>query len=603
MIIHQRLACTGARKGVWGVVAWVLLAAAPAAHAGTIIGGERIGLNFNNRYADGDTKTDYLGYSFDQADPTFIHTLNDLDTTVSGGYGNLRLGFSRNMAADPTDLAQWIDQVELAINSGRKVMVAGWFQSDFNDTLALTDADLWKNVIDGIDARGIMHGISGWEIQNEPIGAAADWRSYMRKIWKKVGGYESQGWNQLDAAERAQIAAAWYDKPIVVQGLGYGQNFNTTELVDGLAGMNNLVWSTHHYSKFSGINTTRENYTVEQWRDHYVNKWTNAHADLGGNIVVTELGLNNFDKTLTGMGPAGTTADDRRDAGFALASRDYYGQSNDTTIFWYTAYNVAPIGLGNTWESSWRFHSRDATNYVFSGDFEPAIPAGTTNVVLGKTASASDTSSGYSPAFAVDGIDRDSASRWLSLNNDADHWLQIDLDGLFEISEARIFTGFDQYEQAISNYSLQRYVGGVWEDIMTVTDNNNPALILSFAPIQAEILRLFVPAATDNRVRLFELEVYGVEIVPIEGDFDGDGFVGLADLDLILGSWNQVYPRGGPPWDANQDGFIGLTDLDVVLNNWNAGTPPASSAIPEPATMLWLAAGTMGIASRHRIKH
>ena len=72
----------------------------------------------------------------------------------------------------------------------------------------------------------------------------------------------------------------------------------------------------------------------------------------------------------------------------------------------------------------------------------------------------------------------------------------------------------------------------------------------------------------------------------IPGDINGDGFVGLADLDVILTNWNQTVPVG----DKSQgdiagigDGFVGLSDLDVVLNNWNLGTPPNDSAyIPEP---------------------
>ena len=73
---------------------------------------------------------------------------------------------------------------------------------------------------------------------------------------------------------------------------------------------------------------------------------------------------------------------------------------------------------------------------------------------------------------------------------------------------------------------------------------------------------------------------------PIVGDLDGDGFVGLDDLDIILGDWNENVPPGDVRADVSgplavPDGFIGLDDLDVVLGNWLAGTPPESS-VPEP---------------------
>jgi hypothetical protein len=85
----------------------------------------------------------------------------------------------------------------------------------------------------------------------------------------------------------------------------------------------------------------------------------------------------------------------------------------------------------------------------------------------------------------------------------------------------------------------------------------------------------------------------------LEGDITGDGFVGLADLNVILANWNQNVPVG----DASQgdlagigDGFVGVSDLNVVLGNWNASTPPpAVGAVPEPASLWLLVAGGLGV--------
>jgi hypothetical protein len=76
----------------------------------------------------------------------------------------------------------------------------------------------------------------------------------------------------------------------------------------------------------------------------------------------------------------------------------------------------------------------------------------------------------------------------------------------------------------------------------------------------------------------------GVVVLP--GDLNGDGFVGIVDLNIVLGAWNQSVPPGDPLADPSGDGFVGIADLNVVLGNWNAGVPPAVSAtIPEPGTL------------------
>ncbi len=91
---------------------------------------------------------------------------------------------------------------------------------------------------------------------------------------------------------------------------------------------------------------------------------------------------------------------------------------------------------------------------------------------------------------------------------------------------------------------------------------------------------------------------YSTAPTSIEGDLDGDGFVGLADLDIILNNWNQSIPPGDPLADPTGDEFVGLADLDVVLNNWNAGTPPAPTAVPEPATLMLQGLGAVAALKR-----
>ena len=78
---------------------------------------------------------------------------------------------------------------------------------------------------------------------------------------------------------------------------------------------------------------------------------------------------------------------------------------------------------------------------------------------------------------------------------------------------------------------------------------------------------------------------------PILGDIDGDGFVGINDLNFVLSHWNQNVPVGDHTQGdlaGNGDGFVGIDDLNVLLSNWNVGTPPStpSSLVPEPTTAL-----------------
>ncbi len=87
----------------------------------------------------------------------------------------------------------------------------------------------------------------------------------------------------------------------------------------------------------------------------------------------------------------------------------------------------------------------------------------------------------------------------------------------------------------------------------------------------------------------------------LPGDLDGDGFVGINDLNIVLGNWNQNVPPADPLADPSGDNFVGIDDLNEVLGNWNAGTPPLAAvkvSIPEPATGLFALIGTISLAFR-----
>ena len=85
------------------------------------------------------------------------------------------------------------------------------------------------------------------------------------------------------------------------------------------------------------------------------------------------------------------------------------------------------------------------------------------------------------------------------------------------------------------------------------------------------------------------------------GDLNGDGFVGVDDLNIVLTHWNQnVTPGDFLQGDPTGEGFVGVDDLNIILTNWNNGTPPdASALIPEPSTLVCLLGG-IGLLHRRR---
>ena len=88
----------------------------------------------------------------------------------------------------------------------------------------------------------------------------------------------------------------------------------------------------------------------------------------------------------------------------------------------------------------------------------------------------------------------------------------------------------------------------------------------------------------------------------LDGDYNGDGFVGIDDLNIVLIFWNQnVTPGDLLQGDGTGEGFVGVDDLNIVLVNWNNGTPPGEAAnIPEPGTLAVLSLGVPVLLRRHR---
>ncbi|MDC0935720.1 hypothetical protein OAS39_05500 [Pirellulales bacterium] len=95
-----------------------------------------------------------------------------------------------------------------------------------------------------------------------------------------------------------------------------------------------------------------------------------------------------------------------------------------------------------------------------------------------------------------------------------------------------------------------------------------------------------------SEIDYLRFEVGGfAPVMAVEGDLDGDGFVGSLDLNILMNFWGQTVTMGDlPSGDPSNDGFVGADDLDIVQANWGQGTPPSSPAAlaPEPTSLALL---------------
>ncbi len=167
------------------------------------------------------------------------------------------------------------------------------------------------------------------------------------------------------------------------------------------------------------------------------------------------------------------------------------------------------------------------------------------------------------------------------------------------LPQPRIGIGYFDYltELQLGGWARSSQFGGAGYEVL----NALPAKGVYALLVPEWIQQFNIDAQGHDRVSTFDMNpgdaLYLYELV---GDLDGDGFVGITDLNVVLSNWNQFVPPGDPAADPSGDGFIGIEDLNIVLGNWNAGTLPPTSAVPEPATLMLLMLGGALSLSRPR---
>ncbi len=135
------------------------------------------------------------------------------------------------------------------------------------------------------------------------------------------------------------------------------------------------------------------------------------------------------------------------------------------------------------------------------------------NVALNRPARADSFFGSALPEYAVDGEATSTASRWLSADTPAPHWLELDLGQSYQVSRLWFKTGNTNGPFPLDDFALQQWTGSGWSDVLSVTDSpvTGDTVDLSFDPLLvSNRVRLWVAGLkVDNTVRLYELQLDG----------------------------------------------------------------------------------------------
>jgi hypothetical protein len=213
---------------------------------------------------------------------------------------------------------------------------------------------------------------------------------------------------------------------------------------------------------------------------------------------------------------------------------------NDVTVNWLEATNVQETGIqvsytntsGEKFTES--YESSDVSSIVFhdvkltepmtyqtfylpeptaidtfATEVQKISVQSTVNVVLNKPVAASDVNAATQAGDkAVDGVR--TGDRWVSNDSNTEHWIEVDLQGTFFISAFGMWRDLSNAAQQMKQFRLQANVGGEWVDVVSEDNNVVTPYYKEFEGVSTDKVRFYIPAYTNNRLRLFEIEVYSI---------------------------------------------------------------------------------------------
>jgi hypothetical protein len=183
--------------------------------------------------------------------------------------------------------------------------------------------------------------------------------------------------------------------------------------------------------------------------------------------------------------------------GFSKSDGSYYTQTND-----YSFASSPTASVYIEWDKITAYLNNELTWGT------PPV-AESKNVALSKNVTVNSTYATYPGAYAVDGDISSDASRWVPLNTAGPHYITVDLDGVYNINQIKFYTGENGYNIPISNYSIQRWDGTTWIDIVKRTGNTSSQVVENFGTVTASKIRLYNDPG--ERIKLYELQIFGTK--------------------------------------------------------------------------------------------
>ncbi|GHV67324.1 hypothetical protein FACS1894199_12580 [Bacteroidia bacterium] len=252
-----------------------------------------------------------------------------------------------------------------------------------------------------------------------------------------------------------------------------------------------VVWDDKNHK--SVVVETGANVYGQKYQDRLTNRpIVSADAD-GNDVTVVWTGSLSGEETGINVNYTNTSGD-------AITER--YEPAEATTVVFPDVRLTAPM----TWQTMYLPEPSAIDTFTTAPetiDVKTAV-----NIALGKPVTQSDFLAPYTGQMLVDGAKVASASRWVSDDSHLAHWVEIDLQGTYSIEAFKMWRDAGNATQKTPRFHLQADVGGEWVDVVIENNNIDAEYYREFGSVSTSKVRFYVPAYRDNRVRMYEIEVY-----------------------------------------------------------------------------------------------